>query len=212
MKPYLIAIAGFSGAGKTTIARRLADELAATIFSLDAYYRDLPHLTYKERCLQNFDHPESMEEELIAAHLGDLAAGREIVRPIYDFSTHSRTQHTELMRPNQYIIVEGLFTLHWDSVRPLYGTKVFVEAPHKLCLARREARDTAERGRTRESVHQQYAQTVAPMADQFIAPTKQFADIVLNESQSLDEWVETVLEDARGKQSASGGQRSVSRS
>jgi len=110
MRPYLIAIAGFSGTGKTTVARALTKHLDATIFSLDAYYLDYPHLSYEERCRINFDHPDSLDGTLIAQHLRALGEGKSIVRPVYDFSVHARAAHTETMEPKPYIIAEGLFT------------------------------------------------------------------------------------------------------
>jgi uridine kinase len=197
MRPHLIAIAGFSSSGKTTIARKLTEHLPATIFQLDAYYLDHPELTYEQRCDINFDHPDSLDGAMIADHLRELAAGREIIRPVYDFNTHARAQHTETMKPNEFIIVEGLFTLHWDEVRPLYALKVFMEAGHQICLPRRVLRDTVERGRTLESVRRQYEETVRAMADQFIAPTRQHADLVLSGTAPVDESVATILDRLR---------------
>lgn len=194
MNSTLIAIAGFSNSGKTTIARRLAAHFNATIFGLDDYYRDYPHLTYQERCAINFDHPDSLEGEMIIQHLRDLKAGKPIIRPVYDFATHARAPHTAVMQPNDYIIVEGLFTLYWDAVRPLYAVKIFVDADHEICLARRETRDVAERGRTLESVRKQYADTVRPMADQFIAPARSHADLLLRCTDPPQQSLHTVLE------------------
>jgi uridine kinase len=194
MNSTLIAIAGFSNSGKTTIARRLAAHFNATIFGLDDYYLDYPHLTYEQRCEINFDHPDSLDGAMIIQHLRDLKVGKPIVRPVYDFSTHSRTPHTQTMHPNNYIIVEGLFTLYWDEARPLYSAKIFVDADHDICLARREARDVAERGRTLESIRKQYAETVRPMADQFIAPARAHADLFLRCTDPPEQSLRTVLD------------------
>lgn len=191
--PYLIGIAGFSGSGKTTVANALANVLSGTIFSLDAYYHDYPHLSYEERCRLNFDHPEILDGQMIAQHLSALRERRSIERPVYDFATHSRAPQTEVMHPADFIIVEGLFTLHWPEVRRLFGTKVYMEATHDVCLPRRERRDVEERGRTPESIQAQYTATVQPMADQFILPTRQFADLIVPCTGRTEEAVETIL-------------------
>ena len=201
VRPYLIAIAGFSGSGKTTVANALAEVLPATIFSLDDYYLDHPHLTYEERCQLNYDHPEMFDGVMIAEHLRQLAERKAIERPVYDFATHSRAKRTEIMQPNDYIVVEGLFTLHWPEVRELFGTKVYMEATHDVCLPRRERRDITERGRTIESVHMQYAATVRPMADEFILPTRQYADLIIECTGHTQEAVKTILEHVRSRQS-----------
>jgi uridine kinase len=192
-RPYLIGIAGFSGSGKTTVANALARELPASIFSLDAYYFDYPHLSFAERCQLNYDHPETIDAELVAEHLRELAARRAITRPVYDFPHHQRAAHTERMEPNDFIVVEGLFTLHWPEVRELFGTKVYMEATHDVCLPRRERRDREERGRTSESVHAQYSATVRPMADEFILPSRQYADLIIECTGQTETAVRTIL-------------------
>jgi uridine kinase len=193
LTPYLIGIAGFSGSGKTTVANALAKVLQGTIFSLDAYYHDFPHLSYEERCQLNYDHPEILDGSLIAEHLRQLRSGRSIQRPVYDFASHARAKDIEVMHPAGYIIVEGLFTLHWPEVRELFGTKVYMEATHDVCLPRREQRDIEERGRSRESVHTQYTATVQPMADQFILPSRQYADLIVPCTGRTEEAVKTIL-------------------
>ena len=202
MRPYMIAIAGFSGSGKTTLARRLAELLPAAIFSLDAYYRDHPELSLEERRGLNYDHPESLDAELIAAHLRELAEGREVLRPVYDFAQHARSGGSEAMQPAEHIIVEGLFPLHWPEVRNIFSTKVFLEADHNVCLPRREARDVAERGRSPDSVRRQYAASVQPMAEQFIRPSREHADLVLGGTRPLEESVAAVVTHIRGQQAA----------
>jgi uridine kinase len=193
-KPYLIAIAGPSGSGKTTVARRLAASLpAATIFSLDSYYFDLSHLPFEERARTNFDHPDSLDSELLSQQLHQLADGQEIQRPIYDFASYTRSPETEHMKTGDYLIVEGLFALYWESFRSIFGTKIFVDAAHDVCLPRRQARDIHERGYTAEGVLDRYAQTVRPMADQFIIPTRQFADIILDGCRATEESAAAVL-------------------
>ena len=195
--PYIIGIAGPSGSGKSTIAGLVAKEIGAQIFSLDSYYHELSHLTYEERCKANFDHPDSLDSKLLSEHLHALSRGESIVRPIYDFSIHTRAKETERVTPGDYLIVEGIFALVWDHIRELYGTKVFVEAGHKLCLGRRIKRDIEERGRTEESVLAQYEATVRKMMDLYIKPTKQYADMILSGDQPVAENAETILEHVR---------------
>lgn len=194
MRSYLIGIAGFSGSGKTTVANALAKTLPGTIFSLDAYYLDFPHLSYEQRCDLNFDDPAILDDQLIAEHLRALAEGRSIERPVYDFPTHRRLTNTERMDPHEFIIVEGLFTLYWPAVRKLFRTKVYMEATHDVCLPRRERRDITERGRTSESVRRQYSATVQPMADQHILPTRQYADLIIECTGQTAEAVRTILQ------------------
>jgi uridine kinase len=202
MKPYVIAIAGPSCSGKSSVAREVAMHVPATIIGLDSYYHDLATLSYEQRARFNFDHPDSLDAAMFSEHLHRLAAGETVIRPIYDFAQHTRSQHTETVVPRHYLIVEGLFTLYWEAVRHLYSTKVFMEADHEVCLPRREARDIAERGRTPESVHHQYATTVQPMADQFVNPTRQYADLVLSGSRPVRESAEAVLAHIRKTESS----------
>src|SRR5438067_8048157 len=192
--PYLIAIAGPSCSGKSTLARELAAILPATIFTLDSYYHDLSHLPFAERVATNFDHPDSMDSALITNHIQALMNGEEILRPVYDFTTHTRTNRTEAMRSREFLIVEGLFTLYWPELRELASLKVFMEASHRLCLPRRQARDIAERGRTIDSVQQQYAATVQPMTDQYINPTREFANLVLKGDDPVEKSAAAVLD------------------
>jgi uridine kinase len=196
-KPYLIAIAGPSGSGKTTVARRLAASLPATIFSLDSYYFDLSHLPFEERAQTNFDHPDSLDSGFLSQQLHQLADGKEILRPIYDFASYTRSAETEHIKAGTYLIVEGLFALYWESIRSIFGTKIFVDAAHDVCLPRRQARDINERGYTAEGVLDRYAQTVRPMADQFIIPTRQYADITLDGCQATEESAAKVLDHIR---------------
>jgi uridine kinase len=199
-KPYLIAIAGPSGSGKTSVARHIASLLPATIFSLDSYYFDLSHLPFEERARTNFDHPDSLDSELLSQHLHQLAEGKEILRPVYDFASYTRLTDTQRIKADSYLIVEGLFALYWESIRSIFGTKIFVDAAHDVCLPRRQARDTHERGYTAESVLDRYTQTVRPMADQFIIPTRQYADIILDGCQAIEQSSARVLDHIRKHQ------------
>src|SRR5262249_20831615 len=148
-----IGIAGPSCSGKTAIARRLAEQLPeAAIVSLDSYYRDLPHMPFEERCRVNFDHPGSLEWELLNQHLQTLTEGRTFDEPVYSFAAHARTAQTARIHPGEFVIVEGLFVLYWPELRAILNTKVYVQTDLDVCFARRLARDVAERGRTPESV------------------------------------------------------------
>lgn len=210
--PYLIGVAGPSCAGKTELSRNLARVLDATLLPLDCYYRDLSDRTMEERARFNFDEPSALDHDLFVYHLRELAAGRPIEGPVYDFATHSRTRQVERIVPGhssgqmelpacdsgalhrEFIVVEGLFVLYWSDVREVFGTKVFVDLPDEPCLERRIYRDTRERGRTRESVVQQFTETVQPMANIYVRPTRQVADIVVPGDNDINLSVATVLD------------------
>ncbi|HEX3436311.1 MAG TPA: uridine kinase [Pseudacidobacterium sp.] len=192
--PVVIGIAGCSGSGKTTLAQELARELEGTHFHLDHYYRDLGHLTYAERCRENFDHPNSLESSLLIAHIRQLASGRSIQQPQYDFTTHTRIpgKSTIIYEPH-YLLVDGIFALHYAALRRLYNLSVYVDTPDDICYQRRFMRDVEQRGRTPESVVKHYAETVRPMAEEFVWPSAQYADLVVDGGSSLDWSVEQVL-------------------
>jgi uridine kinase len=191
-RPYLIGIAGPSGAGKSTLAAALAEALGAPIISLDSYYRELAHLPLEERARMNFDEPRALDAGLLAGQLTQLAAGEETSIPIYDFSRHTRAAGATLLRPRDFILVEGLFALYWPEVRALLGTKVFAAAPDDLCFTRRLERDVRERGRTPASVTFQYSATVRPMAEKYILPTRSWADVVVSGAEPLEHSVAAV--------------------
>ncbi len=193
-RPVVLAVAGCSGSGKTTLARELAEQLDAVLFPLDFYYRDLAHLTFEQRNSYNFDHPDSLEHDLIVQHVKMLREGHGIERPNYDFSTHSRMAGvTDHVQADRFIIVEGILALHYADLAPLYDFSVYVEAPHDVCLMRRIHRDVRERGRTEESVREQFAMFAQPMADEFVLPSKSFADIVVSGTEALDWSIELIL-------------------
>ncbi len=198
-KPVVIAIAGCSGSGKTTLAAELATQLNATLFPLDLYYRDLSEFPLDTRHKRNFDHPDSLESELIIEHVRALAAGRSIERPVYDFKTHSRTTEFELVAPAPVVIVEGILALHYPELLPLYTLSIFVEAPHEVCLLRRIDRDVRERGRTEESVREQFWATAHPMAVEYVLPSAAHATLRVNGCESLDWSIEQTLHTLRGR-------------
>ncbi len=193
MKPYLIGIAGPSGAGKTALAGRVAGELAAPVLSLDHYYHPHSELPLEERARLNFDEPDALDSLLLAAQVGALARGARIEAPVYDFATHARLPQTSPLGPAPFVVVEGLFALYWESVRRHMATRVFVSAADDVCFARRLDRDVRERGRKPESVFEQYRETVRPMAERHVRPTSAFANLVVSGTGSLDDSVRAVL-------------------
>lgn len=193
-RPVVVGIGGCSGSGKTTLARELAHELDATLFPLDLYYRDLSQFPLDTRHKRNFDHPDSLESELILEHVRGLSRGEPIERPVYDFSTHSRVSgRTDCVVPGRFVIVEGILALHYAELLPLYTLTVYVDAPHEVCLNRRIHRDLRERGRTEESVREQFHATARPMADQYVLPSRTHATLTVNGCEALDWSVEAVL-------------------
>ncbi|HEX8813762.1 MAG TPA: AAA family ATPase [Terracidiphilus sp.] len=193
-RPVLVGIAGFSGSGKTTIARQLARALDGIHFPLDNYYSDLSHLAPEERARQNFDDPALIESPLLAMHVAALARGETIERPLYDFSTHTRIpDRTETIPPAPLLVVEGLFALFYPALLPLYHLRVYVDTLESISFERRLARDVAERGRTPESVRRQYAETVHPAALTWVKPSAAHADLTLDGAQDPDSNVEQVV-------------------
>ncbi len=192
-QPILIAVAGCSCSGKTTLARALAGRLDGVRLPLDAYYRDLSPITPAERARVNFDAPEAIEDGLLAGQLSALLAGREVDRPVYDFATHTRTTDTVRVQPRSAVILEGLFVLYWEAVRRMSRLKVFVDLDDATCLARRLDRDVRERARTAASVREQYVRTVQPMAVRYILPARAHADLVVSGAAPVEQSVVDVL-------------------
>ena len=192
-RPYLIGIAGPSCSGKSELTRRLAGILSAPVLALDSYYRELDHLELEERARSNFDQPAALDERMVFEHLRALARGQAIARPIYDFTTHSRTGEVEYLAPGAFVIVEGLFMLYWKEVRRLLSTKVYIHAGDEVCFERRLERDVRERGRTPESVYRQYAETVRPMAERYVWPARHYADLVVSGVEPLEKSSAAVL-------------------
>jgi uridine kinase len=198
-KPLVIGIAGCSGSGKTTLARELAIQLDATLFPLDLYYRDLSQFPLDSRHKRNFDHPDSLESELFIEHVRALAKGQTIQRPVYDFKTHSRVAGAfDTIEPAGVVIVEGILALHYVELIPLYDFSIYVNAPNEICLNRRIYRDMMERGRTEESVREQFEATARPMAEQYVLPSAARAAITVEGTEALDWSVERILQRLHG--------------
>lgn len=174
----IVGIAGGSGSGKTTLTRRLLERLPrgmAAQISHDAYYRDLAHLDLEARARWNFDHPDSLESELLVEHLEVLRAGRTVEIPTYDFANHTRAPSTKRISPTPVVIVEGVLVLAVEELRDRLDLGVFVDTAARERLTRRVRRDTRKRGRSRESVLEQWRETVDPMYEQFVLPSRAYA-------------------------------------
>lgn len=178
----IIGIAGGTGCGKTTVVNQILNELPegeVGVISQDSYYKDTSHLSYDERVKINFDHPRSIDFELLEGHLKDLRDGKDIQQPVYSFIKHNRTGDTILTHPRKVMIVEGILILTHPELRELFDIKIFVHADSDERLIRRLKRDITERGRDLDEVLQRYQNTLKPMHQQFIEPTKEFADIII---------------------------------
>jgi len=182
MPPIVIGVAGGSGSGKTTVVRRITDALGdtrVTVLEHDRYYRDRNDLRLEERAALNYDHPDSLETDLMVTHLHALREGREIEAPTYDFARHARRSERETIAPGSAIIVEGILIYADAALRGLMDVKVFVDTDDDTRFIRRLQRDIAERGRTVQSVIEQYLGTVKPMHLEFVEPSKRYADIIV---------------------------------
>jgi uridine kinase len=178
----IIGIAGGTGCGKTTVVDQIVAELPADevcVISQDSYYKDTSHLSYNERVKINFDHPNSIDFELLVSHLQELKNNKAIEQPVYSFVEHNRTGETQTTHPRKVIIVEGILILTHPEIRDLFDIKIFVHADSDERLIRRLKRDIAERGRDLDEVLTRYQTTLKPMHNQFIEPTKEFADIII---------------------------------
>ena len=179
----VIGIAGGTGSGKTTLMKNLIDRFGdvVTVLSHDNYYRRHDELTYEERCLINYDEPAALETDLMARHLDALRHGETIHCPVYDFSQHNRSDETIEIAPKSVIIVEGILIFENKELRDLMDIKIFVDTDADVRLCRRIKRDVNKRGRTLESVLEQYQTTVKPMHEKYVEPSKKYADMVVPE-------------------------------
>jgi uridine kinase len=182
--PIVIGIAGGTGSGKTTVAQVILDRVGTNRISVlphDAYYKDLTGLSQSQRAQVNFDHPDSLDTELLITHVIQLKEGQTIQLPVYDFKTHARTSHTIPIEPQRVILVEGILIFVEKRLRDLFDVKIFVDTDADIRFIRRLERDITERGRTSISVIQQYLTTVRPMHLEFVEPSKRYADVIIPE-------------------------------
>lgn len=182
MEPLIIGVAGGSGSGKTTVVRHIINtigEKSILLIQHDSYYRDLKHLPFEERTKHNFDHPSSLETELMIRHLKALKKGSQVEIPIYDFTKHIRKDETRLVDPKKIILVDGILIFTEKELRDLMNIKLYVDTDDDIRLLRRIQRDIVERDRELENVLTQYEKHVRPMHLEFVEPTKRYADIII---------------------------------
>ena len=180
-KIMIIGVAGGTGSGKTTLARHIADEFGSkvAVIAHDSYYRAQNDKSFEERCIQNYDHPDAFETELLCDHLSRLCSGEAVDVPVYDYSQHNRSDKTCRILPRQVIVLEGILLFSDEKLRDMMDLKIFVDTDADERILRRILRDTEERGRSLQSVINQYLSTVKPMHDAFVEPYKRYADIIV---------------------------------
>lgn len=193
--PLVIGVAGGTGSGKTSVARAIHEALSldAVLIDMDAYYRDLAHLPFEERARVNFDHPSAFDLELMVAHLDRLRARQPIEKPTYDYARHTRAAEVVRVEPREVVLVEGILLFTDAALRARLDIKVFVDVADDVRFIRRLRRDVAKRGRTLDSVVDQYLSTVRPMHLEFVEPSKRWADVILPEGKDNRVGVEMVL-------------------
>ncbi|MEA4812565.1 MAG: uridine kinase [Anaerolineaceae bacterium] len=180
--PFVLGIAGGSGSGKTTLAQSILEEVGidrVAFLPHDAYYRRQDHMSMAERLEVNYDHPNALETELLIDHIKQLKNWNAIHMPVYDFKTYTRSAETQILEPRSIIMVEGILIFTEPKLRKLIDMKLFVDADPDICFIRRLERDTRERGRTVDSVVNQYLGTVRPSYIEFVEPSKRFADLII---------------------------------
>ena len=185
MKTMVIGIAGGTGSGKTTLTKRLKDTFGndVSVVYHDNYYKAHPNMTYEERAALNYDHPDAFDTELMVEDLRQLCEGKTIHCPVYDYTIHNRSDQTVEVRPTKVVIVEGILIFADKALRDLMDIKIFVDTDADVRILRRILRDVKERGRSLDSVIEQYLTTVKPMHEQFVQPSRQYADIVKSEAK-----------------------------
>ena len=207
MTRLALGIAGGTGSGKTTVASNIVKRLALdsiTVITMDSYYRDLADLPPARRDETNFDHPDSVEQDLFVRHLRELKAGRPIEQPVYDFARHVRTGDTVTIEPRDVVIAEGILLFHVLEIREALDIRIFVDTPADVRLLRRITRDIRDRGRTLESVAEQYVRTVRPMHEEFVEPSKRYADVIIPEGGYNDIAIDMVASRIRFMQEVYG--------
>jgi len=199
-KRLVIGICGGTGSGKTTITERIISALSpesVLVLQQDHYYKNFPHLSLEERARQNFDHPDAFDNSLFIEHVGQLREGRPIDRPVYDFTKHERASETVRMNPSPALILEGILIFENKALCELMDIKIFVDTDADLRFIRRLSRDIRERGRTVDSVVNQYLTTVRPMHNEFVEPSKRHADVIIPEGGHNEVGIDLVIQKIR---------------
>ena len=190
----LITIGGCSGAGKTVLARALEAQLGGcSVLALDSYYHAQAGLALEQRALQNYDHPDALDWPLLESHVRSLLNGEPAQAPVYLFDQHTRAPEPELVEPRGVVLVEGILALHHSRLRDLASVRVFVATAEQECVRRRLERDVRDRGRTEESVLQQYRASVHPMALEFVLPSRSHAHVIVSGERPIEQSVQAVL-------------------
>ena len=198
--PMVIGIAGGTGSGKTTLSRKIQSALpGAVLIEQDCYYKDLSHLTPKERQQTNFDHPNSIDFERLSQDIMALKSGQPIDKPIYSFKTHSREAGSTHVEPANVIIVEGILIFTEEKMRNLFDLKIYVETDHDVRILRRIERDMQERGRDFANIKDQYLSTVKPMHTQFVEPSRLYADVIIPGESDTSAAVNLILTGLRDR-------------
>ncbi len=193
---FIVGLAGPSGSGKSTVAQRVAARLGGHVLSLETYAKAMNHLPLTQREKLNYDAPEALDLPLLVQHVREYALGSAIDAPIYDFATHLRVgDRCQRIEPNPLLIVEGILALHYTDLRPRFNLAIYLDAPDSVCLHRRKVRDIVERQRPIELILWQYRETVLPMAQQYLLPSKPYADVVID-SEPEQSIVEKNIEQA----------------
>ena len=193
----IIGVFGGTGSGKTTIVNQILSKFASGemhVISQDAYYKDNSEISYEERCLLNYDHPNSIDFELLYTHLKDLKKGFSISQPVYDFKIHNRTKKTVKISPKKVIILEGILIMNYPKLRSILDLKVYIDANSDIRMERRVNRDISERGRTPKEVINRYITMLIPMHKKFISPMKLHADMVVENHKNTPPNIESLLQ------------------
>lgn len=193
----IIGVFGGTGSGKTTIVNQILSKFGSgemLVISQDAYYKDNSEISYEERCLLNYDHPNSIDFELLYTHLKDLKKGFSISQPVYDFKIHNRTKKTVKISPKKVIILEGILIMNYPKLRSILDLRVYIDANNDIRMARRVNRDISERGRTPKEVVNRYVTMLIPMHKKFISPMKVHADMVVENHKNTPPDIESLLQ------------------
>jgi uridine kinase len=194
---FIIGIGGGTGSGKTTVAQKINEiigESNSVILPMDNYYKDMSHVPFEERKKYNYDHPDMIEFSLLVDHLKELLDGKSIKLPEYDFAKYTRTGSFTLLDPKPVIIIEGIFALYYEELRKFYDLSIFVDAESDVRFIRRLERDIKERGRTIDSVINQYLNMVKPMHDAYVEPSKKYADLIIPRGGFNEKAINVVVE------------------